>query len=87
MESLKSAGIGWHLNTLSMPAGSYLHYDALTVETFPTWQAAGEGTPAAKEWSKLYPDLALTEYVRLLGNTRDRYRVDLLRVTESAGPK
>jgi hypothetical protein len=87
VESVKSTGIGWHLHTLSMPVGTYLHYDAMTAETFPTWDAALQGAPASKEWSKLHPDLPLADYVRLLSNTRDRYRMDLLRVAETAVPK
>ena len=31
----------WHLNTLMLPTGPELHYNALTADVYPTWESAG----------------------------------------------
>jgi len=89
VDSLKSDGIGWHLATLSMPVGSYLHYNALTVETYPTWAslAAEQDRHTATAWTKANPDMPISQYVALVGNAAERYRVDLLRVEDSGAAK
>ena len=86
VESLKDSRLGWHLNTLAMPAGEYLHYNALTVDTFPSWAALGTGMPP-EAWPKAHPDLPFADYMSLVSNTIERYRVDLLRVVEAGQPK
>jgi hypothetical protein len=86
-ESLKDSHLGWHLNTLAMPAGEYLHYNALTVDTFPSWTALGQGVPANTAWPKVHPDMPFADYLSLVGNTVERYRVDVLRVVEAGQPK
>jgi len=88
IESVKNDGFGWHLHTLSMPVGNYLHYNAMTAETYPTWAAAIQGVPAASTaWSKLHPDMTIADFVRLVGSTRERYREDLLRIAAMTRPK
>jgi hypothetical protein len=85
-ESLKDSHIGWHLNTLTMPAGEYLHYNALTVDTFPSWDALAKGVPAATGWPKAHPDMPFADFISLVNNTVERYRVDVIKV-EAAGQK
>jgi hypothetical protein len=87
VESLKDSRLGWHLNTLAMPAGDYLHYNALTVDTFPSWTALGQGVPTNTAWPKAHPDMPFADYISLINNTVERYRVDLLRVVEVVLPK
>src|ERR1035441_7062348 len=86
VESLKDSHLGWHLHTLAMPAGEYLHYNALTVDTYPTWTALGQGMPG-NAWQKVHPDLPVADYLSLVNNTVERYRVDVLRVLEIGQPK
>ena len=86
VESLKDSRLGWHLQTLAMPAGEYLHYNALTVDTYPTWTALGQGVPGSA-WQKVHPDLPIADYLSLVNNTVERYRVDVLRVLEIGQPK
>src|ERR1035441_143569 len=62
--------LGWHRNALAMPAGEYLHYNALTVDTFPSWTALGQGAPANTAWPKVHPDMPFADYLSLVGNTR-----------------
>ncbi|MGP8247835.1 MAG: hypothetical protein ACLQVN_25390 [Bryobacteraceae bacterium] len=86
VESMKDSGVGWHLHTLAMPAGEYLHYNALTVDTFPNWAALGHGL-SAKAWSTVHPDMPSQDYLSLIANTVERYRVDVVRVAEAGQPK
>ena len=86
VESLKDSRLGWHLNVLAMPAGEYLHYNGLTVDTFPSWSALGQGVPDTA-WSKVHPDMSFADYMGLVNNTVERYRVDVLRVAEAVLPK
>ena len=85
--SLKDSGVGWHLLTLAMPAGDYLHYDGLTVDTFPSWAALGQGAPFATAWPKAHPDLPAADFLNLVANTVERYRVDVVQVLEVVVPK
>jgi hypothetical protein len=87
VESLKDSGLGWRLNTLAMPGGEYLHYDALTVDTFPSWAALGQGVPVNTAWPKVHPDLPFADYISLTANTVERYRIDVLRAVEVVAPK
>jgi len=86
VESLKDSHVGWHLLTLAMPAGESLHYNGLTVDTFPSWTALGQG-PQGSDWQKVHPDLPIADYLNLVNNTVERYRVDVLRVIEVVPPK
>jgi len=86
VESLKDSRLGWHLNTLAMPAGEYLHYNALTVDTFPSWTALGQGVPPTA-WPKVHPDMPVADYLSLVNNTVERYRVDVLRVVDAGQAK
>ncbi len=85
-EALTDLHRGWHFNALVMPAGESLHYNALTVDTYPNWAALGQNFPA-NAWSKVHPDLPLEDYLNLVGNTAEHYRVDVLRVVEAGQPK
>lgn len=87
VESLKDSRIGWHLHTLAMPAGEYLHYNGLTVDTFPSWAALGQGIPMNTAWPKAHPDMPFADYLSLVNSTMERYRVDVLRVVEVGQPK
>src|ERR1019366_6470975 len=87
VESLKDSHLGWHLHTLAMPAGEYLHYNALTVDTFPSWTALGQGVPVNTAWPKVHPDMPGADYLSLVNNTVERYRVDVIRVVEVVQPK
>jgi hypothetical protein len=86
VESLKDSRLGWHLHTLAMPGGEYLHYNGLTVDTYPSWAALGQGLPGGA-WAKVHPDLPAADYLSLVNNTVERYRVDVLRVVEVVAPK
>jgi hypothetical protein len=87
VEALKDTGLGWHLNTLAMPAGEYLHYNALTVDTFPSWSALGQGPGVNTAWPKVHPDMPFADFISLVNNTVERYRIDVFRVVEAVGPK
>jgi hypothetical protein len=86
VESLKDSHLGWHLNELEMPTGAAVRYDALTVDTYPTWAALGQGWPIA-EWPKVHPDLPFTAYINSINETAEVYEEDVLRVVESVRPK
>jgi hypothetical protein len=87
VESLKDSGLGWHLVTLAMPAGEYLHYDGLTVDTFPNWTALGHGVPVDTAWPKVHPDMPFADYISQVGKTVERYRLDVVQVLEVVVPK
>ena len=85
--SLKDAGLGWHLLTLAMPSGEYLHYNGLTVDTFPNWAALGQGVPFNTAWPKAHPDMPVADYMDLVANMVERYRTDVVQVLEVVAPK
>jgi hypothetical protein len=60
--------------------------NGLTVDTFPSWTALGQGLPGTA-WQKVHPDLPIADYLSLVNNTVERYRVDVLRVIEVVPPK
>jgi hypothetical protein len=87
VESMKDSGLGWHLLTLAMPSGEYLHYTGLTVDTYPSWTALGQGVPFNTAWPKVHPDMPAADYMNLIANTIERYRTDLVQVMEAVVPK
>ena len=87
MESLKGSGLGWHLNALSMPGGTSQHYDSMTADVYPSWEAMGKGWPVTAEWPKVHPDLKYADYIAQLNDTTDRYSIEVFRVLESVHPK
>ena len=87
VESLKDSGLGWHLVTLAMPAGEYLHYNGLTVDTFPSWTALGHGVPVDTAWPKVHPDMPFADFISQVAKTVERYRVDVVQVVEVVLPK
>jgi hypothetical protein len=86
VESLKGSGLGWHLNVLSMPGGTSQRYSAVTVDTYPTWEALGKGWPVS-EWSKVHPDLKPADYQKQVAETTERVSVEVYRILESVHPK
>jgi hypothetical protein len=86
VESLKGSGLGWHLNVLSMPGGTSQRYSAMTVDTYPTWEALGKGWPTS-EWSKVHPDLKPADYQKQVAETTERVSVEVYRILESVHPK
>lgn len=84
-ESLKDPQLGWHLNTLVMPTESYEHYNAMTADVYPTWEALSKGWPTGTEWSKVHPDLPFSYYITQVGNAAERYGADVFKVVEVVG--
>ena len=79
--------MGWQLNSLAMPTGESLHYNASTIDMYPTWEALGKGWPTATEWPKVHPDLPIGEYTGMVNNTVERYAADVLHIIELVAPK
>lgn len=75
-------GIGWAAAALAMPGGSGLHYNAMTVDFFPTWAAVGEGLPVTTTWPKVHPDQTMDDYIAKVGKVADRYKVEVYQVVE-----
>ena len=72
------AGLGWRAETLVMPSGSGLPYNAITVDLFPNWEATG-GSGNSGLWDKVHPDLKSADYMAKVADTADRYKVELYR--------
>jgi hypothetical protein len=87
VESLKGSNMGWQFNALAMPTGESLHYNASTVDVYPTWEALGKGWPTATEWPKVHPDLPAAAYTAQVNNTVERYAADVLHIIELVAPK
>lgn len=76
-------GIGWAAGELALAGGSGMHYNAMTVDFFPTWAAVGQGSgPITEVWPKVHPDLKIDDYMQKVGKVADRYKVELYQVTE-----
>ena len=83
----ENPGIGWAAAELAMPGGSGLHYNAMTVDFFPTWAAVGQGLPLTTAWPKVHPNQTLDDYLANVGKVADRYKVELYQVVEMAQGK
>jgi hypothetical protein len=77
----ETPGFGWRAESLTMPAGSSLHYNAMTVDIFPNWAATGHGY-SAEMWNKVHPDLKSSDYLAKVNEVVDRYKVELYRTVE-----
>ncbi len=77
----ETPGFGWRAELLTMPGGSSLHYDGMTVDIFPNWATAGRGY-SAQMWTKVHPDLKINDYLSKVNETIDRYKVELYRTVE-----
>jgi len=69
-----------------LPIGPDLHYNALTADVYPTWEALDKGSPT-DDWSKAVPSISLNDYLKKAATMRDLYAVELYRVTASVHPK
>ena len=75
-------GTGWRAATLSMPGGTGLPYNAMTVDVFPSWEALGKGIPTRATWNKVHPNQDMTAYMDRMGELVDRPRVDVVKLVE-----
>jgi hypothetical protein len=77
----ETPGFGWRAEQLVMPTGSSLHYNAMTVDIYPTWEASGKGA-SAQLWSAVHPDLSPNDYLAKVNDVVDRYKAELYRAVE-----
>ena len=77
----ETPGFGWRVVALSQPTGSSLHYNAMTVDIYPTWTASGQGASLAI-WNKVHPDLPANDYLAKVNDVVDRYKAELYRVVD-----
>lgn len=81
-------GIGWAAGALAMPGGSGMHYNAMTVDFFPTWAAVGLGSgPLTEVWAKVHPELEIGDYMEKVGKAADRYKIEIYQVIELVSGK
>lgn len=78
---------GWAADTLVMPLGDSLPYNAITVDIFADWASLGRGIPVQQLWSKVHPNLSLNEYNDQLDSVRTVHSRDVVQVVEHVGPK
>lgn len=75
-------GMGWGVNSLAMPAGTSLAYNAMTVDFFPSWDALGKGIQTRAVWNKVHPNQDMAAYTEKMAAIADRSRVDVLKLVE-----
>ena len=78
----QNAGRTWSLNTLVMPGGENLVYNAMTVDGFPNWDSLMTASPMRALWNKVHPTLDSTAYLNHVNSISDRPFVDVLRIVE-----
>ena len=78
----QTPGMAWSSATLAMPGGESLPYNAMTVDSFPSWEAMGKGIPARAIWEKVHPDMDFTAYIDRLGTIVERPRIDVVKLVE-----
>jgi hypothetical protein len=77
----ETPGFGWRVEALTMPSGSSLHYNAMTVDIFPSWTAAGQSY-SAQMWSKVHPEMNFADYLSKVNDATDRYKAELYKTVE-----
>jgi hypothetical protein len=78
---------GWAADTLIMPLGDSMPYNAITVDIFADWASYGRGIRVQQLWSKVHPNLSLNEYNDQLDSVREVNSRDVVQVVEHVGPK
>lgn len=77
----ETPGVGWRASALLMPGGASPHYNAMTIDIFPNWTAAGRGNSLAM-WSKVHPEMSASDYLSKVNEVVDRYKAELYTVME-----
>ena len=76
---------GWALTTLSMPSGSALHYNAMTVNMFKDWAQIGMPTKYQDAAKKAFPGKDMTQ-ILAQPSLRDLVRTELYEVVDVIRP-
>ena len=75
-------GTGWAIWTLTLPGGQALPYNAMTIDSFPTWEALGKGLPAQALWAKVHPQEDFITHMTKLSGLAERPHVDVFKVVD-----
>jgi len=79
---LKGGGKGtWSVNTLMMPEGDNLPYNAMTVDSFSDWNSLLQGISFSL-WSKVHPNTEATDVFDRLDRVRSRANIEVYKVVE-----
>ncbi len=78
---------GWNVNQLVLPAGTDLKYQGVSIDVFPSWDAAMKAQPVADTFKKLHPGMSLDATFDNLAKARDLARRELLVVEEKVAMK
>lgn len=75
-------GIAWGASTLAMPGGTSREYNAITYDSFPTWEAFGRGLPTRELWMKVHPQQDFSAFLERVDSLIDRPRIDVIKMVE-----
>jgi hypothetical protein len=75
-------GMAWWAGVLSMPGGTSLPYNGLTVDSFPTWAALVKGIQTRAVWNQVHPEMDLATYMERHGTIVARPRTDAVKFVE-----
>jgi len=85
---LKAGGKGgWSVSALIWPAGDSTPYDALTVDTFPSWNALVHGVPATELWPKVHPNTTANDLFNRLEKVRSVHDREIYKIVEAVRAK
>lgn len=78
--SKETPGLAWGAMTLVMPGGTSLPYNAITYDSFPSWEAYGKGIPARALWNKAHPDTDMAAYLTRVNAVVERPIIDVVKM-------
>ncbi|MFN7936413.1 MAG: hypothetical protein U0R19_24000 [Bryobacteraceae bacterium] len=78
----ETPGRAWIVHTLTMPGGSKMPYNGLTVDGFPNWDSMFATTNTRDTWGKVHPESDYSAYMTRVGQLAERPIVTTMRLLE-----
>jgi hypothetical protein len=87
-ESMVSDGLmsGWSVNTQTLPAGSNLKFDAVTVDIYPSWDAVFKSIGFPERFRKVHPDMDAGTTMENFAKLRTILSAELFAVEDMVTP-
>ena len=78
---------GWSVNVPVLPSGTDVTYQGVSIDVFPSWEAAMKGPAVENTFKKVHPGKNIDAMFETLTKSRDLGRRELMVVEEKAALK